>query len=73
MPLVIAEIKRRGKKLIGILAMKKYIKINSIVFFGWECDFAIDLKENGTVRSKVVVMNEYYGLNQINIYKIWQF
>jgi hypothetical protein len=64
MPLMIAVIKRRGKNLIEILAMNKYIKITPIACFGWRCDLAIDLEETGAVKSKVVVMDEYCSLRK---------
>jgi len=62
-------IERLGKNLIGIRAMMNYEKITPFVCFGWGCDFAINSVETGTVRSKVVMMNEFYDLNKINIFK----
>lgn len=31
--------------------------------------FSLETEETGTVRSKVVMMNEFYNLNQIYVYK----
>lgn len=62
-------IERLGKNLIGIRAMMNYEDITPFVCFGWGCDFASDTKETGTVRSKVVMMNEFYDLNKIYIFK----
>jgi len=39
------------------------------ICFGWGCDFAEDKKETLTVRSKIIVMNEFYNLNQIYVFK----
>lgn len=62
-------IERLGKNLIGIRSMMNYEDITPFVCFGWGCDFAIGTDETGTVRSKVVIMNEFYDLNKIYIYK----
>lgn len=62
-------IERLGKNLIGIRTMMNYEEITPFVCFGWGCDFALDIEETGTVRSKVVMMNEFYNLNQIYVYK----
>ena len=62
-------IERLGKNLIGIRAMMNYEKITPFVCFGWGCDFALDTEETGTVLSKVVMMNEFYDLNRINVFK----
>ena len=62
-------IERLGKNLIGIRAMMNYEKITPFVCFGWGCDFKIDSEETGTVRSKVVMMNEFYDLNKIYVFK----
>lgn len=62
-------IERLGKNLIGIRSMMNYEDITPFVCFGWGCDFAIGTDETGTVRSKVVMMNEFYDLNKIYIYK----
>ena len=62
-------IERLGKNLIGIRAMMNHEKITPFVCFGWGCDFAVDKEETKTVRSKVFVMNEFYNLNQIYVFK----
>jgi type II restriction enzyme len=62
-------IERLGKNLTGIRTMMNYEKITPFVCFGWGCDFAIDQEDTGTVRSKVIMMNEFYNLNQIYIFK----
>ena len=49
--------------------MMNYEEITPFVCFGWGCDFALETEETGTVRSKVVMMNEFYNLNQIYVYK----
>ncbi len=62
-------IERLGKNLIGVRAMMNYEKITPFVCFGWGCDFKINSEETGTVRSKVVMMNEFYDLNKIYVFK----
>ena len=62
-------IERLGKNLTGIKAMMNYEKITPFVCFGWGCDFAADTPETLTVRSKIIVMNEFYNLNQIYVFK----
>lgn len=62
-------IERLGKNLIGIRAMMNYEEITPFVCFGWGCDFTLNTEETGTVRSKVVMMNEFYDLNKIYIFK----
>jgi len=62
-------IERLGKNLTGIRAMMNYEEITPFVCFGWGCDFKIDSEETGTVRSKVVMMNEFYDLNKIYVFK----
>lgn len=57
-------IERLGKNLIGIRTMMNYEKITPFVCFGWGCDFI-----EGTVLSKVVMMNQFYNLNQIYVFK----
>ena len=51
--------------------MMNYEKITPFVCFGWGwgCDFAVDSPETLTVRSKIIVMNEFYNLNQIYVFK----
>lgn len=62
-------IERLGKNLTGIRTMMNYEKITPFVCFGWGCDFAENNPETGTVRSKVVMMNQFYNLNQIYVFK----
>ena len=62
-------IERLGKNLTGIKAMMNHEKITPFVCFGWGCDFAENSKETLTVRSKIIVMNEFYNLNQIYVFK----
>ncbi len=62
-------IERLGKNLAGIKAMMNHEKITPFVCFGWGCDFAENSKETLTVRSKIIVMNEFYNLNQIYVFK----
>lgn len=62
-------IERLGKNLTGIKAMMNHEKITPFICFGWGCDFAEDKKETLTVRSKIIVMNEFYNLNQIYVFK----
>ena len=62
-------IERLGKNLTGIRAMMNYEKITPFVCFGWGCDFAENNSETGTVRSKVVMMKQFYNLNQIYVFK----
>lgn len=62
-------IERLGKNLTGIKAMMNYEKITPFICFGWGCDFAVDSPETLTVRSKIIVMNEFYKLNEIHVFK----
>ena len=62
-------IERLGKNLTGIKSMMNYEKITPFVCFGWGCDFAQDTDETGTVLSKVVMLNEFYPLNRIYVFK----
>lgn len=61
-------IERLGKNLTGIKTMMNYENITPFVCFGWGCDFA-DTKECGTVLSKVIMLNEFYPINRINVFK----
>ena len=62
-------IERLGKNLTGIRTMMNYEKITPFVCFGWGCDFNENNPETGTVRSKVVMMKQFYNLNQIYVFK----
>lgn len=56
-------IERLGKNLTGIKAMMNHEKITPFICFGWGCDFTENSEETLTVRSKIIVMNEFYNLN----------
>lgn len=60
-------IERLGKNLTGIKAMMNHEKITPFVCFGWGCDF--DIGENGSVLPKVSMLNEFYPLNKLHIFK----
>ena len=62
-------IERLGKNLTGIKAMMNYEDITPFVCFGWGCDFDINNEECGTVMSKVVMLNEFYPINKIYVFK----
>lgn len=62
-------IERLGKNLTGIKTMMNYEKITPFVCFGWGCDFDPDNEECGTVMSKVVMLNEFYPINRIYVFK----
>lgn len=62
-------IERLGKNLTGIKAMMNYEKITPFVCFGWGCDFDSNSKGSGTVISKVVMLNEFYPINRIYVFK----
>lgn len=59
-------IERLGKNLTGIKAMMQHEDIVPFVCFGWGCDFA---PESLTVLSKVSMLNEFYPLNRMYIFK----
>ena len=59
-------IERLGKNLTGIKAMMNHEKITPFVCFGWGCDFSVNEK---TVLSKVSMLNEFYPLNKIYVFK----
>ena len=61
-------IERLGKNLIGIKAMMNHEQITPFVCFGWGCDFKEDYN-NDFVMSKVSMMNQFYKLNKIYVYK----
>lgn len=62
-------IERLGKNLTGIRSMMNYEKITPFVCFGWGCDFDSSKEESGTVLSKVVMLNQFYNLNRIYVFK----
>ena len=57
-------IERLGKNLTGIKAMMNHEKITPFICFGWGCDFT-----EKTVLSKVSMLNEFYSLNRIHVFK----
>jgi len=46
--------------------MINHEKITPFVCFGWGCDFSVNKK---TVLSKVSMLNEFYPLNKIYVFK----
>lgn len=62
-------IERLGKNLIGIKAMMNHEQITPFVCFGWGCDFRENYTADDFVMSKVSMMNEFYKLNKIYVYK----
>ena len=61
-------IERLGKNLAGIRAMMNHEQITPFVCFGWGCDFRENY-ENDFVMAKVSMMNEFYKLNKLYVYK----
>lgn len=62
-------IERLGKNLIGIRAMMKHSAITPFVCFGWGCDFTDEHKDD-FVMAKLSMMNEFYALNKIHVFKL---
>ncbi len=61
-------IERLGKNLAGIRAMMNHEYITPFVCFGWGCDFVENYGDD-FVMSKISMMNEFYRLNKIYVYK----
>jgi len=61
-------IERLGKNLTGIKAMMNHERITPFVCFGWGCDF-VENYEDDFVMSKLSMLNEFYRLNKIYVYK----
>lgn len=59
-------VERLGKNLIGIKAMMNHENITPFICFGWGCDFA---PTENFVLAKVSMMNEFYSLNKIYVFK----
>ena len=59
-------IERLGKNLIGIKAMLNHYDITPFICFGWGDDFAPEVK---TVLVKILILNEFYPLNRISVFK----
>ena len=62
-------IERLGKNLIGIRTALNHEKITPFVCFGQGYDFVEDYDENSFVMSKVSMLNEFYFLNRIYVFK----
>ena len=62
-------IERLGKNLTGIKAMMNHEKITPFVCFGWGCDFSANYTKDDFVMSKVSMLNEFYKLNKVYVYK----
>ena len=62
-------IERLGKNLTGIRAALNHEKITPFVCFGWGCDFVEDYEYSSFVMSKISMMNEFYKLNKIYVFK----
>ena len=61
-------IERLGKNLTGIRAMMNHEQITPFVCFGSGCDFKEDYGDD-FVMSKISMMNEFYKLNKLHVYK----
>ena len=61
-------IERLGKNLTGIKAMMNHEHITPFVCFGWGCDFK-ETDEADFVMAKISMLNEFYKLNRIHVYK----
>ena len=61
-------IERLGKNLTGIKAMMNHEPITPFVCFGWGCDFK-ETDEADFVMAKISMLNEFYKLNKIHVYK----
>ena len=62
-------IERLGKNLIGIKSALNHESITPFVCFGHGCDFNEDYDENDFVMSKISMLNEFYPLNKIYVFK----
>lgn len=62
-------IERLGKNLIRIKAMMNHEPITPFVCFGWGCDFKGNYTNSDFVMSKISMMNEFYKLNKLYVYK----
>lgn len=62
-------IERLGKNLTGIKAMMNHERITPFVCFGWGCDFIENYTSDDFVMSKISMLNEFYKLNKIYVYK----
>lgn len=62
-------IERLGKNLMGIKAALNHERITPFVCFGWGCDFEEQYDKDSFVMSKISMMNEFYDLNKIHVFK----
>ena len=62
-------VERLGKNLVGIRAMMNYEEITPFVCFGWGDDFELDTEKTKTVRTKVIMLNQFYDMNKIYVFK----
>lgn len=62
-------VERLGKNLTGIKAMMNHEGITPFVCFGWGCDFVEEYDKEAFVMSKISMLNEFYKLNKIYVYK----
>lgn len=62
-------IERIGKNLIGIRTALNHENITPFVCFGYGCDFEEDYDDSSFVMSKVSMLNEFYYLNKIYVFK----
>lgn len=62
-------IERLGKNLTGIRAALNHEAITPFVCFGHGCDFVEEYGPEHFVMSKMIMLNEYYPLNQIHVFK----
>ena len=62
-------IERLGKNLTGIRTALNHEKITPFVCFGWGCDFTYEYDNSSFAMSKVSMLNEFYALNKVHIFK----
>lgn len=62
-------IERLGKNLSGIRAAMNHEALTPFVCFGWGCDFVEKYDEGSFVMSKLSMMNEFYPLNRMYVFK----
>ena len=62
-------IERLGKNLTGIRAALNHEALTPFVCFGHGCDFEREYGPEHFVMSKVSMLNEYYPLNRIHVFK----
>ncbi len=62
-------IERLGKNLTGIRAALNHEKVTPFVCFGSGCDFEKNYDNSDYVMSKISMLNEFYRLNRIYVFK----